>query len=127
MVTEPCPAPATAGRVAGPVKVERYPDDLEITEDLAVGFRLDFVDETVHRLRYAGEIATEPLAVESCRHRVVIVGRDADDARDVADAAVVIRAVDRRNEFVLRVLDVLVVFAELVAVVRLAVEEGHDQ
>jgi hypothetical protein len=45
----------------------------------------------------------------------------------VTDAAVVIRAVDRRNELVVRVLDVLVVLAELIAVVRLAVQERDDE
>jgi hypothetical protein len=45
----------------------------------------------------------------------------------VADAAVVVGAVDRRNELVARVLNVLVVLAVLVAVVRLAVQEGDDE
>ena len=127
MVAGPRCKPLPAGRIAGPVQIEGYPDDLEVAEYLAVRLLLDLVDEPVHRLRDAGKVAAKPLAVESGRHRLVVLGGDVDDARHVADAAVVVRAVDHRNELVVRVLDVLVVLAVLVAVVRLAVEEGDDE
>ena len=45
----------------------------------------------------------------------------------MADVAVVVRAVDSRNELVLRVLEILVVLAVLVAVVRPVVQEGDDE
>ena len=119
--------PLPAGRVARPVQVERDPDDLEVAEDLAVRLLLDLVDEPVHRLGDAGKVAAKPLAVELGRHRLVVLGGDVDDARHVADAAVVVRAVHHRDELVVRVLDVLVVLAVLVAVVRLPVEERDDE
>ena len=75
----------------------------------------------------SGKLLAKPLAVESARHRLVVLGGDVHDARDVADPAVVVRAVDHRNELVGGVLDVLVVLAELVAVVLLAVEERDDE
>ena len=74
-----------------------------------------------------GKLTAQPLAVELRRHRRVVLGGDVDDARHVADVAVVVRAVDHRNELVVRVLDVLVVLAVLVAVVRLAVQERDDE
>ena len=43
--------PLPVGRVAGPVEVQRDPDDLEVADDLAVRLLLDLVDEAVHRLR----------------------------------------------------------------------------
>ena len=123
----PAAQPLPAGRIAGPVQIEGDPDDLEVAEYLAVRFLLDLVDEPVHRLGDAGKVAAKPLAVEPWRHRLVVLGGDVDDARHVADAAVVVRAMDHRNELVVRVLDVLVVLAVLVAVVRLAVQEGDDE
>ena len=119
--------PLPAGRVPGPVEIQRYPDDLQVAEYLAVGFLLDLVDEPVHRLGDVGKVAAQPLAIESWRHRLIVLGRDVDDTRHMTDAAIVVRAVDHRNELVLRVLDVLVVLAILVAVVRLAVQEGDDE
>ncbi len=119
--------PLPIGRIARAVQIQRYPDDLQVAEDLAVRFLLDLVDEPVHRLGDAGEVAAKPFTVESGRHRLVVLGADVDDARDVADAAVVVRAVHHRDELVVRVLDVLVVLAVLVAVVRLPVEEGDDE
>jgi hypothetical protein len=67
------------------------------------------------------------VTVKAGRHRLEFLGADVDDACDVADAAVVVRAMDHRNELVVRVLDVLVVLAVLVAVVWLAVQEGDDE
>ena len=113
--------PLPAGRVAGPVQIQGYPDNLEVAEYLAMSFLLDLVDETVHRLGDTGKVAAQPLIVESGRHRLVVLGGDVDDARNVADSAVVVRAMHHRNELVVRVLDVLVVLAVLVAVVCLAV------
>ena len=62
----PVPARRTlqAGRIAGPVQIQRDPDDLQVTDDLAVGFRLDLRDEAVHRLGDLREVAAKPLAVE---------------------------------------------------------------
>src|SRR5439155_16150535 len=69
---------------------------------LAVSFVLDLVDETVHRLGDAGKVAAKALTVESGGHRLVLLGVDVDDARHVADASVVVRAMDHRNELVVR-------------------------
>ena len=127
MVLSPGGEPLPAGRVARAVQIERYPDDIEVAENLPVGFLLDLVDEPVHRLSDAWKVAAKPLAVDSGRHCLVVLGGDVDDARDVADAAVVVRPVHHRDELVVRVLDVLVVLAVLVAVVRLPVQEGDDE
>jgi hypothetical protein len=54
-------------------------------------------------------------------------GRDRDDACDMTDVAIVTRPVDRRNELVVRVLDVLIVLTVLITVVLLTVEEGDDK
>ena len=48
-----------------------------------------------------GKVIAQPLAVELRRHRRVVLGGDVDDAGHVADVAVVVRTVDRRNELVL--------------------------
>src|SRR5881394_1711724 len=48
---------------------------------------------SMHRLSNAGKVAAKPLTVESGRHRLVLLRADVDDACDVADAAVVVRAV----------------------------------
>jgi hypothetical protein len=109
----------STGRIARAVQIQWYPDDLEVAEYLAVCFLLDLGDEPVHRLRDLGKVAAKPLTVQMGRHRLVLLGADADDACDVADAAVVVRAVDHRDELVVRVLDVLGVLADLVAVVLL--------
>ena len=45
----------------------------------------------------------------------------------MADGSVVVRAVDHRDELVVRVLDVLGVLAGLVAVVALPVQERDDE
>ena len=45
----------------------------------------------------------------------------------MGDAAVVVRPVDGRNEFVVRVVDVLVILAVFVAVVRPAIQKGDDE
>ena len=119
--------PLATGHVASAVEVEGYPDDLEVADDLAVRLLLDLVDEPVHRLGDRREVVAKPLAVEPLRHRLELFGGDGDDARHVADASVVGHAVHHRNELVVRVLDVLVVLAELVAGVCLAVEERDDQ
>ena len=58
----PAVQPLPAGRVARPVQIERYPDDLEVAEDLAVRLLLDLVDEAVHRLGDAGKVAREATA-----------------------------------------------------------------
>jgi hypothetical protein len=92
-----------------------------------VRFLLDLVDESVHRLSDTGNIAVKPFTVEPGGHRLVFVGADVDDARDVADAAVVVRAMHHRDELVKGILDVLVVLAVLVAVVGLPVQEGDDE
>ena len=123
----PACGPLTAGRVARAVEVEGDPDDLEVADELAVRLLLDLVDEAVHRLGDVREVVAKPLAVELLRHRLVLLGADADDARHVADGPVVADAVDHRDELVARVLDVLVVLAVLVADVRLAVEERDDE
>jgi hypothetical protein len=127
VVSRPGYEPLPAGGIASPVQIKGNPDDLEVAEYLALRLLLDLVDEPVHRLRDVGEVAAKPFAVESRGHRVELVGGDVDDARDVADAAVVVRAVDHGDELVMRVLGVLVVLAVLVAVVGLAVEEGDDE
>jgi hypothetical protein len=127
MVGRPCEEPSPAGRVPGAVEVEGDPHDLEVAEELALGLLLDLVDEAVHRLGDAREVPAEPLAVESSRHRLEVVGGDVDDARDVADAAVVVRPADHRDELVVRALDVLVVLAVFVAVVWLAVQERDHE
>ena len=127
VVARPRCGPLTAGRIASPVEVEGYPDDLEVADELAIRLLLDLVDEAVHRLGDAREVAAKPLAVELLRHRLVLLGGDADDARHVADASVVAHAVDHRNELVARVLDVLVVLAVLVAGICLAVQERDDE
>ena len=57
--------PLPAGRIAGPVQIQGYPDDLQVAEYLAVSFLLDLVDEAVHRLGDVGKVAAKPLAVES--------------------------------------------------------------
>src|SRR6478736_2012693 len=119
--------PLPAGRTASAIEIKRNPDDLEVAEYLPLGLLLDLVDETIHRLSDAGKVAAKPLTVESGRHRLVLPGADVDDPRHVADAAVVVRPVDHRNELVVRVLAVLGVLAKLVAVVLLAVEEGDDE
>src|SRR4026209_2467249 len=118
--------PLPIRRIARAVEIQWYPDDLQLAEYLPVRFLLDLVDEPVHRLGDVGEVATKPYPVESGRHRLVLLGADVDDARDVADAAVVVRAGDHRDELVVRVLDVLGVLAVLVAVVLLPVEERYD-
>ena len=66
--------PRTAGRVAGPVEVERDADDLEVADELAVRLLLDLVDEAIHRLGDDGKVVAEPIAVELLRHRLVLVG-----------------------------------------------------
>ena len=119
--------PLPARRIASPVQIQGYPEDLQVAEYLAVRFLLDLLDEAVHRPGDIGKVVPKPLAVESCRHRLVVLGADVDDARHVADAAVVMRAVDHRNELVVRVFAVLLVLAKLVALVVLAVQEGDDE
>src|SRR5512132_962085 len=111
MVARPGREQLPTGRVARAVQVQWYPDDVEVAEYLAVCFLLDLGDEPVHRLRDLGKVAPKPLTVESGRHRLVLPGADPDDARDVADADVVLRAVDHRDELVVEVLDVLGVLA----------------
>ena len=112
-------APRPARRVAGPVQVQGYSYDLEVADQLSLGFLPDLVDEPVHRGGHRWEVGAEPPPIELCGHRRVVVGGDVDDARDVGKAIVVAGAGDRRNELVLRVPLVLVVLAKLVAVVRL--------
>src|SRR5678816_4589702 len=82
MVARPGREELPTGRVARAVQVQRYPDDLEVAEDLAVCFLLDLADEAVHRLRDLGKVAPKPLTVESRRHRFVLLGADVDDACD---------------------------------------------
>ncbi len=55
----PAREPLPAGRIASPVQIQGYPDDLEVAEHLAVSFLLDLVDETVHRLGDARESCCE--------------------------------------------------------------------
>jgi hypothetical protein len=50
VVASPGSPQLQAGRIAGPVQIQRDSDDLEVTDYLAVGFRLDLCDEAVHRL-----------------------------------------------------------------------------
>src|SRR5215471_18520890 len=119
--------PLPIRRGARTIEIEWYPDNLEVAEYLAVRLVLDLVDESVHRLGDCRKVAAKPLTVASGRHRLELFGADADDARDVADASVVVGAVHHRDELVLRVLDVLVVLAGLVAVVGLPVEERDDE
>ena len=45
----------------------------------------------------SGKLTAQPFTVELRRHRRVVLGGDVDDARHVADVAVVVRAVDRRE------------------------------
>ena len=127
MVDPPSCEQLTTGRVARAVQIQWYPDDIQIAEYLPVRFLLDLVDESVHRLSDTGNVAAKPLTVEAGGHRLVVVGADVDDARDVADAAVVVRAVHHRDELVVGVLDVLEVLAVLVAVVGLPIQEGDDE
>src|SRR5918998_3969193 len=100
MVTWPRCEPLPTGRIARAVQIQWYPDNIEVAEHLPVRFRLDLVDESVHRLGDAGKVAAKPLSVESERHRLVFLGADVDDACDVGDAAVVVRAVHHRDELV---------------------------
>ena len=93
----PAVKPLPTGRIASAIQIQGNPDDLEVAEYLAMRFLLDLVDEPVHRLSDAGKVAAKPLAVESGRHRLELSGADVDDARHVADAAVVVRAVDHRE------------------------------
>src|SRR6187200_3726738 len=111
MVTRPRLEPLPVRRIARAVEIQWYPDDLQLPEYLSVCFLLDLVDEPVHRLGDVGNVAPKPLTVEAGRHRLVLLGADVDDARDVADAAVVVRAVHHWDELVVRVVDVLVVLA----------------
>src|SRR4026208_528043 len=127
MVTRPPFEPLPVRRIARAVEVQWYPDDPELAEALSVCFLLDLVDEPVHRLGDVGNVAPKPLTVEAGRHHLVLLGTDVDDARDVAGAAGAVRAGPHRDELVVRVLDVLVVLAMLVAVVRLSVEERDDE
>ena len=68
----------------------------------------------------------EATSIELRRHRRVVLGGDVDDAGDVADVAVVVCTVDGGNELVLGIVDVLVVLAVFVALVRFAVQERDD-
>src|SRR5262245_60850 len=126
VVAWPRVEPLPAGRIPRAVQIQWYSDNFQVAEYLPVRFLLDLVDEPVHRLRNAGKVAAKPLTIESGRHGLVVLGADVDDACDVADAAVVVRAVHHRDELVVRVLNVFVVLAGLVAVVRLPVQEGDD-
>src|SRR5215831_20169999 len=92
--------PLPIGRVAGAIQVEWYPDTLEVAQYLPVRLLLDLVDEPVHRLGDAGKVDAKPVTVEAGRHRLELLVADVDDARDVADAAVVMCAVHHRDELV---------------------------
>ena len=52
----PAGQPLPAGRVARAVQIERYPDDVQVAQYLAVVSCLIFVDEPVHRLGDAGKL-----------------------------------------------------------------------
>src|ERR671910_905434 len=90
--------PLSVRRIACAVEIQWYSDDLQLAEYLPVCFLLDLVDEPVHRLGDAGEVAAKPFTVESRWHGLVLRGADVHDARHVADAAVVVRAVHHRDE-----------------------------
>ena len=111
----------------GAVEVQRDADELEFAEYLTSGFMFYFLDEAVHRLSRRGKIIAQPPTVESRRHRLKLLGTDIDDARYVADALVVVGAVDRWNELVALVLDVFVILAVLVADICLAIQECDDE
>ena len=74
MVERPGNVPRPARRVAGPVKVERDPNDLQLADELAVGLVLDLVDEAVHRVGDIGEVVAQPNPVELRRHGREVVG-----------------------------------------------------
>src|SRR5215469_8088379 len=86
-----------------------------------------FLNEAVHRVGSPGKIIAQPPSVESRRHRLKLLGTDFDDARYMTDALVVVGAVDRWNEFVALVLDILVILAILVADICLAIQECDDE
>ena len=119
--------PAPARRVPRVVQVEWDPDDIQVADDLAMRLGPDLVDEPVHRQRDARELVAQPCAVERRWHRLEFSLADADDARHVADGAVIDGAVHRRDELVVGVLDVLVVLAVFVADVVLVIQEGDHQ
>ena len=119
-------APLPAGRVASPVQVQGYPHHLEVAEDLSGCFLFDLVDEALHGLGELGKVTAHPLTIEFGRHGLVVLGGDVDDARHMADVAIVGDAVDGRNEFILQVPNVFVVLTILVAQIGLAVQEGDD-
>ena len=100
VVAERRAAPLPTGCVAGPVQDQRYPDDFQVAEHVALRFQFDLVDEPIHGGRDLREVAAKPLTVEFIRHPRVLVSADDDNAGHVADIAIVERPVDRRNEFI---------------------------
>ena len=57
MVARPGRERLPAARIARAVQIQRYPDDLEVAEYLAVCFLLDLGDGPVHRLGDLGKVA----------------------------------------------------------------------
>ncbi len=92
-----------------------------------MGFLLDLINETVHGLSSGGKVVPKPLTIESGWHRLKLLRCDIDDPGHVGDAAIVVRALNHWDEFVLRVFEVFGVLTIFVAVVFLAVQEGDDQ
>src|SRR5262245_11375170 len=100
MVTRVRQKKLPTGRIARAVQIQWYPENLQVAEYLPLCLLLDHVDEPVHRVGDAGKVAAKPFAVESGRHRLEVLGADVDDAGDVTDAAVVVSAMDHRDELV---------------------------
>ena len=124
VVSELFGKPLPAGCVTGPVQVQGNSYYLDITNYLSVRFLFYFVDKAVHRMSDLGKVYAKPLAVECCRHRLVVLSGDIDDARYKADVTIITGTIDRRNKFIVQVLNILVVLAILIAQVLLAVHEG---
>ena len=89
-------------------------------------FLFYFVDKAVHGMGNLWKVYAKPLTIECCRHRLIVLGSDIDNARDKADVTIITDTIYRRNKLIVKVLCILVVFAILVAQILLAVYEGHD-
>ena len=73
-----------------------------------------------------GEIYPQPLTIECCRHHIVVFRSDIHNARNEGDVAIITGTINKRNKFIVRVLYILVVLANFIALIFLVVHKSDD-